>query len=293
MIFFHRKFLFFNKIKNANLSRKLLVSYHVTSLFTDIPLQETIDIAINLIFNHNPNLNITRKELKKLFLFATSQTHFIFNSKFYNQIDGVAMGSPLAPVLANIFMGFHESKWLNEYNLNKLKFYLRYVDDILTAFDNEQDSLNFQNFLNNRHPNIKFTTEKQINHSITFLDAFILSISNQNLTLQTYDKSTHTGLLLKFKSFTSFKYKISLIKCLIDRSFKICNYWKSFHNDIENIKSNLIKNAYRPFLIDKVIKKYLDYKFSSNQNQLKDKSDIHYFKLPYIGNLSHHTKNKL
>ena len=73
-----------------------------------------MDIAINLIFNHNRNLNITRKELKKLFLFATSQTHFIFSSKFYNQIDGVAMGSPLAPVLANIFMGFYESKWLDE-----------------------------------------------------------------------------------------------------------------------------------------------------------------------------------
>ena len=48
-------------------------------------------VAINLIFNHNPNLNITRKELKKLFLFTTSQTHFIFNSKFDNQIDGVAI----------------------------------------------------------------------------------------------------------------------------------------------------------------------------------------------------------
>ena len=56
------------------------------------------------------------------------------------------MGSPLAPVLANIFMGFYESKWLNEHNLNKSKFY---VVDILTAFDNEQDSLNFLNSLNN------------------------------------------------------------------------------------------------------------------------------------------------
>ena len=79
----------------------------------------------------------------------------------------------------------------------------------------------------------------------------------KNLTLQTYYKSTYTGLLLNFKSFTSFSYKISLIKCLIDRSFKICNNCNSFYNDIENIKSNLIKNAYPPFLIDKVIKKYL------------------------------------
>ena len=53
------------------------------------------------------------------------------------------MGSPLVPVLGNIFIGFHESKWLNEYNFKKPKFYLRYVGDILAAFDNEQDSLNF------------------------------------------------------------------------------------------------------------------------------------------------------
>ena len=96
-------------------------------------------MTINLIFNHNANLNITNKELKNLCLFATSQTHFIFNSTFYNQIDRVVMGSPLTPVLANIFMGFHKSKWLNEYNLNKPKFYLRDIDDILAALDNEQD----------------------------------------------------------------------------------------------------------------------------------------------------------
>ena len=130
------------------------------------------------------------------------------------------MGFPLAPVLSNIFMGFYEFKWLNEYNLKKPKFYFRYVDEILAAFDIDQDSLNF---LNNRHPNIKFTIEKQINHSIAFLDVFISGINNQNLTLQTYHKSTYTGLLLNFKSFTSFSYKISLIKCLIDRLFKIFN----------------------------------------------------------------------
>ena len=62
------------------------------------------------------------------------------------------MGSSLAPVLANIFMGFHEFKWLNEYNLNKPKLYLRYADDILAAFDDKQDSLKFLVFLNNKHP---------------------------------------------------------------------------------------------------------------------------------------------
>ena len=62
--------------------KKVLVSYDLTSLFTNILPQESIDIAINLIFNHNPNINVIRKELKKPFVFASSQTHFIFNSKF-------------------------------------------------------------------------------------------------------------------------------------------------------------------------------------------------------------------
>ena len=60
-----------SQIENANVSGKCLVSYDVTGLFTNIPFQETIDIAINLIFNHDPNLNITKKELKKLVLVAT------------------------------------------------------------------------------------------------------------------------------------------------------------------------------------------------------------------------------
>ena len=135
---------------------------------------------------------------------ATWQTHFIFNSKFYKQIEGVALGSLLAHVLANIFMGFYKSKWLNLCNLNRYNFSLRYVDDILSAIENEQDSLNISEFLNKRHPNIKFTIENLINHSIAFLDVFISGINNHIITLQSYPNSTYTGHLLNFKSFTSF-----------------------------------------------------------------------------------------
>ena len=139
-----------SQIKNANLSSKFLVFYFAIGVFTNIPLQEANDIAINLSFNHNPNLNIFKKELKKIFLFAISQTHFHFNFKI-----GSPWVLPLAPVLANIFKGFLESYWLNEYKHNKPKFYLRYVDEILAAFDREQDSSNFLNFSNKKHLNIK------------------------------------------------------------------------------------------------------------------------------------------
>ena len=115
----------------------------------------------------------------------------------------------MAPVLANISVGFFESKCLNRYNLNKLKFYPRYVEDIVAGFEKEQDPLDFLNLLNNKYANIKFTTKKQVNHSTTFLDVLISLIDNQNLTQQKYHKSNYTGLLLNFMKFTSLSYNIS------------------------------------------------------------------------------------
>ena len=67
---------------------------------------------------------------------------------------------------------------------------------------------------------MKFTIEKQVHHSIAFLDIFISGIDNQNPAPQIYDKLTYTGLLLNFKSFTLLSYKITLIKCLIEGCLK-------------------------------------------------------------------------
>ena len=80
------------------------ISYVACSLFTSIPLQETIEITVELIFKNIPQLKVTKQELKQIFNFATSGTHFIFNGSFYGQIDGVSMGSPLGHVLTNLFM---------------------------------------------------------------------------------------------------------------------------------------------------------------------------------------------
>ena len=73
-----------------------------------------------------------KAELKKLFEFATSGTYFLFQGAFYDQIDGVAMGSPLGPVLANLCMSYHETMWLNRFRECEMILYIRYVDDIMT-----------------------------------------------------------------------------------------------------------------------------------------------------------------
>ena len=82
-----------------------MVSFDVESLFTNIPLEECIDLAVNYISDGSPDIKLNKSELRSLFIGVTAQTHFIFNGSFYDQINGVAMGSPLAPVLANLFYG--------------------------------------------------------------------------------------------------------------------------------------------------------------------------------------------
>ena len=90
-------------------ANRFVFSYGFFSLFASIPLKETIDVVENLLFERNPGLCIMKAELKKLFGFATSGTHFLFYGTFCNQVDGVAMDSLLGPVAANLFIGYYKT----------------------------------------------------------------------------------------------------------------------------------------------------------------------------------------
>ena len=74
-----------------------MVSYDVTSFFTKHTFR--------------------RNNKFKLFQFAISQTNFLFNGNMYDQVDGIAMGSPLAPILVNILIGYHEKGWKRNHNM--------------------------------------------------------------------------------------------------------------------------------------------------------------------------------
>ena len=120
-----------------------MICYDVMILFTNVPLEETINLTINLLFEAKPDLKISRKNLQKLFQFATIQTNFLFNGNMYDQFNGVAMGLSLAPVLANIFMGYHEKEWIRNYNYGGLFYYERYVDDISAVFVTNDHTVSF------------------------------------------------------------------------------------------------------------------------------------------------------
>ena len=136
-------FTFIEEIKSVSVPDKFLILFDVTSLFTNIPLSETIDIAINLIFENSPDLKFTKRELWKLFRIATFEKHFTFNGSIFDQIDVVAMGSPLAPVLANLLMGFHKQNWIEQATNVKPVLYKRYVVDIFAVLSLSQMVMRF------------------------------------------------------------------------------------------------------------------------------------------------------
>ena len=146
----------------------------------------------------------------------------IFNRTNDCQVDGVAMGSPLGPLLANIFMCHSEKKWLNNCPKEfKPIYYQRYVDDSFVIFKSREHVQHFLCYLNAQHNNIKFTCETEHNGVLPFLDVNIRR--TECFHTSAYHKPTFSGLYTNFSSFIPHIYKVNLAKSLIYRSYKICS----------------------------------------------------------------------
>ena len=167
------------------------------------------------------------------------------------------MGSPLAPVLANLFLGHRERIWLENYKASSILFYRRYVDDTFCLFETEHDATLFFDYINDRHPNIRFTMEKEIDKKIPFLDVLIDNSQPQPPITRVCRKKTFTGLLTNYFTFTPFSYILGLIRTLVDRTYKINNTWVGFHEDIKKLVLILRKNLFLSHIVERVISQYI------------------------------------
>ena len=130
-------FTFAQEISSFQSSDKfIMASFDIKSLFTNIPLDETIDIAANsLNSDNNSFLSLSIIQFRKFLGLAVKNTLFNFNDKLNRQIDGVAMGSPLGPSFANIFLCFHEILWLQNCPSEfKPALYRIYIDETFILF---------------------------------------------------------------------------------------------------------------------------------------------------------------
>ena len=132
-----------NEVKTFKFpSSVFLCSFDVSSFFTNVPLSETIEICADALYNDDLKTPPFPREIfVELMQTATSSVEFSFNDTMHRQIDGVAMGSPLGPALANIFVGYYEAELFKK--VNKPMVYYRYVDDTFAAFNNEEIAMLF------------------------------------------------------------------------------------------------------------------------------------------------------
>ena len=232
-------FSFVLELLNSDIDTKnvFMASFDVVSLFTNIPINETIGIISNALFSdHQFFHGLDRSEFGKLLSLSVKNCHFIFDGRLYQQVDGVAMGSPLGPLFANIFMSFHEQKWLNSCPLSfKPLLSRRYVDDCFLLFRSLDHVPLFLDYLNGQHTNITFTAEIERDGKLPFLDIDI-SRSESKFATSVYRKPTFTGLFTNFHSFIPNTHKQNLVSCLIHRIFNLCSSYENFHTQLEVVR---------------------------------------------------------
>ena len=205
------------------------------------------------IFN---GFNLT--DFKKLLELAVVDTAFVFNGKAYIQTDGMAMGSPLGPTFANIFMCSLEERMLDDCPLAYLPlFYGRYVDDTFLLFRYREQAESFLEHANGRHPNIKFTSEYEENNKLSFLD-IVVSRDNDRFNTSIFRKKTFTGQGTNFYSHCFYNFKINALSTLLHRAYALTSNWNSFHNEISYLHQYFLNNCYPSKLFYKCLHGFLD-----------------------------------
>jgi hypothetical protein len=241
-------FDFVNRIRSINLSNTYLCSFDISSLFTNVPLDETIAYISRICEKSNIQLPINVEWLTALIRLCTQNIQFRFNDKLYFQHDGVAMGSPLGPTLADIFVGYLETFVLQQQPSSPVH-YFRYVDDTFAVFASPDHVPSFLDNLNSLHSNLKFTHEVEVNNSLPFLDVLVHKTDTFPLT-SIYRKPTWTGLYLHFLSYVPVNYKRNLVTNLFSRASKICS---PIFLEAEKVllHKTLVANGYPPCFIDR------------------------------------------
>ena len=266
-------------------SDQFLVSYDVESLFTNIPLHETIEIILNRLFPTPGSLyySFNKKDFKRLLKLSVLDSHFLFDGKLYKQIEGCAMGSPLGPVFANIFMCELEKQFLNSCPVDfKPSFYRRFVDDTFVTFNRQEAAFKFLKFINNKHPNIKFTMDTEQDNKLPFLDLLITKENGQIIT-SVFRKKTFTGLGSNYFSHSPMKYKITAIKTLIHRGFRHCSNWLLFHSEMEYLHKYFSDNCFPAHLFFKTLQNFLTAHFKPSLPIATVPKDVKYISVPFLG----------
>ena len=201
-------------IKNKTVNEdEILVSYDVSALFTSVPVDKALKVINDRLLvdtSLSKRTPLSPERITRLLELCLNCTYFVYDGTYYLQIHGAAMGSPVSPIVCNLYMEHFESIALTTAP-NPPGWWFRYVDDTHTkqkkAYVEE-----FTDHINSIDPDIKFTIEKEENGSLAFLDTHTIRQSDGTLKTTVYRKPTHTDQYLDFKSAHPEKHKLGVTR---------------------------------------------------------------------------------
>jgi hypothetical protein len=239
------------KIKDIDVPQgAILLSLDVDSLFTNVPYLDTLDV-LRALFEKQRLHPGEVDELIELTTICMQQNYFRFGGQYYQQSDGLAMGSPLSPLMADIFMDHFENQHIVD-NINIL-YYFRYVDDLIICWTGSMSQLDtFVNDINNKHPKIKFKKELEQNNSLNFLDLTITKVDNKH-DFQIYRKPTHTDTVIPASSTHPWQHKLAAFHCYAHRLLTVPLSDEHYKMELSNIYHLALSNGYSKSHVDGII----------------------------------------
>ena len=284
-------------LRNLKLEKdECLVSFDVKALFTSVPIQPAIHVIQKLLEEDQDlklRTSMSVNHIISLLEFCLCSKYFTFKGRFYEKQEGAAMGSPICPIVANLYMEDLETKAIQSAQ-NPPSFWRRYVDVALTIIKSSQIDI-FLQHLNSIDQNIQFTKEdSRPDDSMPFLDILITPKEDGSLKTTVYRKPTHTDLYLQWDSnhtITS-KYGVEALSTRGQRSsapvVNCCNRKK------KHLHQALTRCNYPEWAIKRAKAIYKTRKAKQHKNSSKDSSSSltqkPYMVVPYYKGVSESLK---
>ncbi|KAI8493248.1 hypothetical protein Bbelb_292520 [Branchiostoma belcheri] len=231
---------FVNKIKDIHVEDdETITSYDVCSLFTFIPPKEAVSVvreALEADDTLTDRTNLSVDQVCELLELCLGCIYFTYKGQIYQQMHGCAMGSPVSPIVVNLYMEKFENKALSTFNDTPPANWFRYVDDTWCRLK-KRVAADFFDHINQIDDNIKFTQEPSHDNMLPFLDTNTIVEEDDNLRFEVYRKPTHTDQYLAFDSHHPLEHKLAVIKTLFHRADNISLQTKPKRTNIDTFES--------------------------------------------------------
>ncbi|XP_013411770.1 uncharacterized protein LOC106174656 [Lingula anatina] len=222
-----------------------LVSFDVSALFTSVPCDEVVGMCVNRCQKDTTwasRTALTPEDMGELLAMTLDTTYFQYKGKFYQQTYGAAMGSPLSPVIANIFMEEFEMKALQT-TPNPPKFWGRYVDDTGVVSKKTHVQALFEH-INAQHQSIHFTIEEEnVEGSLPMLDVKMTK-DKERIKTTVYRKATNTDHYLQWSSHHPTSQKLSVPASLFHRCETVISDTEDKQTERKKIEKDLLACGY-------------------------------------------------